>query len=481
MVVAPGAADRKAKKGFSGHVDRIDHPLVPELVAVQGRLVVDGSDGVESGADAGFEIPPLLLRNLVRTPQLDVVGPDLVSRDLLPDEAVERLVVIEGLDHVVAKAPRVGGSRCRSRSLRCRRSAQRRASIGPIARRSARTRAGGRSRSRRHQGESSCEKGRDLGGSGAAARADRRWHDGSRFCGPPRPPVPGPPGPAPRARKLSIGVWAHPLPCGGTSGRATGLNDHQVSPGVRSFSAGHWAPALIHSSSTPMSLADRGGDCKGIAKSPLMAHRPAQHARCCVAGNHGGTSLSAVQEAFRVSAGRGPTSRTRPWQATQWSLRIWTARSGTPAMATGASVTRIARSTGIGGVRSGALSISGAPEAPGIGVRRCGRDPAVQADCVDRIALWQRKRRSQPSPSINCGTRARTLLASGASNWPLGARDPPGTSLFREVAADPGVLGGIACVAVSQPVSQIRADSLIRLRVAVIVRRQDPGGCERSP
>lgn len=77
----------------------------------------------------------------------------------------------------------------------------------------------------------------------------------------------------------------------------------------------------------------------------------------------------------------------------------------------------------------------------GTGVRRYGRDPAVQADCMARIALQRRALPTQHFPGINCGTRALSLLASGASKRPVGARDPLGTSLFREARQIPGFLG----------------------------------------
>ena len=85
-------------------------------------------------------------------------GPQLVAGELLADEAVVRLVGVEGADDVVAVAPRVRPHLVVLEAVASRRSAPGRASAGPSVRRSAARPAGGRSASRRRRGDASFTK-----------------------------------------------------------------------------------------------------------------------------------------------------------------------------------------------------------------------------------------------------------------------------------------------------------------------------------
>ena len=376
--------------------------------------MVDGSDGIESGADAGFEIPPLLLRDLVRAPQLDVVGPDLVSRDLLPDEAVERLVVIEGLDHVVAKAPRVGvvdvGLEASAVGVAH--------NVEPVSAPSLAV-ALGLEQAVDHVpegiGRVVLQKGRDLGGRGRqpvqivggstdpgpAVRLDRRFQafPGQR------------PGEKPVDRRVgpSASVRRDFRPSDRPE-RPPGFARRQEF--LRRPLGARIDPILQHAD-----VAGRQGrGLQGHRQFPLMAHRPAQHARRCVAGNQGGTSLSALQKAFACPQveirhpGLAVAGNAVALENLDGSLRNAGAGDGREG-------DKDCEKHGHQRRKTAALSISGCRRPPGTGIRRCGRDAAVQADCMDRIALQRRERRTQPFPGINCGTRARSLLASGASNW----------------------------------------------------------------
>ena len=92
VVVAPGAAEGQAQEGRAGRVGGVGQPLVVELALDHRRLLQRRADAVQRAGGDG----------------LGVVGPQLVAGDLLLDEAVERLVGVQGADHVVAVAPGVG-------------------------------------------------------------------------------------------------------------------------------------------------------------------------------------------------------------------------------------------------------------------------------------------------------------------------------------------------------------------------------------
>ena len=93
VIVAAGTADRQAEEHDRG---RVGH-LGQHFVAAEGDFLVAGvppdrTEAVEAGRDLQFV----------------AVGIDLVAGQLLQHEAVERLVVVERLDDVVAVAPRPG-------------------------------------------------------------------------------------------------------------------------------------------------------------------------------------------------------------------------------------------------------------------------------------------------------------------------------------------------------------------------------------
>ncbi len=109
VVVAAGAGQGQTHEGRSRHVDPIGQTFVAELGGVQGGLADGGSKPVEAGADAGFQVSHLCGPNGVAgVVEVQVVGPQLVGRDLFLDEAVVRFVFVERLDHVVPVAPGVG-------------------------------------------------------------------------------------------------------------------------------------------------------------------------------------------------------------------------------------------------------------------------------------------------------------------------------------------------------------------------------------
>jgi hypothetical protein len=89
VVVAAGAAERQAQERGAGRVGGVGQPLVFELAGDHRRL---GEGRPRAIQGAGQD-------------RLGVVGPELVAGDLLAEEAVERLVGVERLDHVVAVAP----------------------------------------------------------------------------------------------------------------------------------------------------------------------------------------------------------------------------------------------------------------------------------------------------------------------------------------------------------------------------------------
>ena len=79
VVVAPGAAERQAEEDRAGGVGDVVEHLLAALLQVDGVVLV-GEAAVEAGGDQ----------------RLRVVGVQLVAGDLLLDEAVVRLVLVEG-------------------------------------------------------------------------------------------------------------------------------------------------------------------------------------------------------------------------------------------------------------------------------------------------------------------------------------------------------------------------------------------------
>ena len=92
--VALGAAHGEAEPHGAGGVDAIDDGLDAELFAVRSTLLVDEGVAVEGGGDElGF----------------GGVGKE-VAGELLDGEAVEREVVVEGLDDPIAVGPHVAAT-----------------------------------------------------------------------------------------------------------------------------------------------------------------------------------------------------------------------------------------------------------------------------------------------------------------------------------------------------------------------------------
>ena len=91
MIVAAGAVDGQPEERLTGGGDEIVEPVVARLEPV-GRLVVPEPEPVVAGGDK-------------------IVGGrigDLVAGELLEREAIERRVIIEGPDDVIAVAPGMG-------------------------------------------------------------------------------------------------------------------------------------------------------------------------------------------------------------------------------------------------------------------------------------------------------------------------------------------------------------------------------------
>ncbi len=89
MIVAARAADGQAEKYGAGGIDPIDQGLDAVDVLHLVEHVAIGADGVEASAAHGRR----------------VIGIEFVAGDLLFHEAIVGLVVIEGIDDVVAIAP----------------------------------------------------------------------------------------------------------------------------------------------------------------------------------------------------------------------------------------------------------------------------------------------------------------------------------------------------------------------------------------
>ena len=92
VVVAPRAAEGKSEERLTDMVSDI----VEEQLARHGR---------DSHARV---LPRAAPQEAGRDDRLRIVGKQFVSRDLLEHEAVERLVLVEAANHVVAIAPRIG-------------------------------------------------------------------------------------------------------------------------------------------------------------------------------------------------------------------------------------------------------------------------------------------------------------------------------------------------------------------------------------
>ena len=91
VIVAPGTAERQPHEGGAHHVSDVVQQLLPPLHQVAGVVFV-GEMAIEAG----------------RHQRLRIIREHLVTRQLLLDETVVRLVLIEALNHVVAIAPDIG-------------------------------------------------------------------------------------------------------------------------------------------------------------------------------------------------------------------------------------------------------------------------------------------------------------------------------------------------------------------------------------
>ena len=91
VIVAAGAVDGQSEEDLPGRRHDVIERVVPRLFAV-ARLVVPDPQPVEPGRNPGVVV---------------AVG-QLVSGQLLANEAVERLVVVQRADNIVAIAPGIG-------------------------------------------------------------------------------------------------------------------------------------------------------------------------------------------------------------------------------------------------------------------------------------------------------------------------------------------------------------------------------------
>ena len=95
MVMAAGAADGERQHRAGGRVDLVVD-IVHQVLLTVALVEVLAAHGQEAG---GHQPVPLVDRGLFR---------QQVAGDLLSDELVIGLVVIEGINHVVAVAPGEG-------------------------------------------------------------------------------------------------------------------------------------------------------------------------------------------------------------------------------------------------------------------------------------------------------------------------------------------------------------------------------------
>ena len=93
MIVAAGAIDGHAQEGLTDVGGDLGQHFLPALL----RIDIARDQMLRAGAQIAGGDERFL-----------VAGEHFVARDLLADEAVVRLVRCEGLDHVIAIAPRVG-------------------------------------------------------------------------------------------------------------------------------------------------------------------------------------------------------------------------------------------------------------------------------------------------------------------------------------------------------------------------------------
>jgi hypothetical protein len=132
MVVALRALNGHAENALADGVHAVEHRLHAELFGLDAAFFVDHRIAQKAGGDF------LILRGIRQQ----------IAGNLVDDELVVGQVAVEGVDHPVAIEPDEARA-CLFRSRRNRRSGPRRASAGPIFRRSAARRADGRPASRR--------------------------------------------------------------------------------------------------------------------------------------------------------------------------------------------------------------------------------------------------------------------------------------------------------------------------------------------
>ena len=105
VIVATGTSQREPQKDTAGRVGPIGQALVVELLPVHVRFVNLRTQRVQARANASLEMRELFLGHRIAARQRQVIGPNLVARDLFLHEPIVWLVVVEALDDVVAIAP----------------------------------------------------------------------------------------------------------------------------------------------------------------------------------------------------------------------------------------------------------------------------------------------------------------------------------------------------------------------------------------
>ena len=108
VVVTAGAAQRQPHECRGCRIHPVGQDFVELPAGVHLGLAGLRHQPVEPRPHPGLQLPEFLHRDGVAPFQVQVVGPELVGRDLLLKEAVEGLVFVEGLDDVVPIAPGMG-------------------------------------------------------------------------------------------------------------------------------------------------------------------------------------------------------------------------------------------------------------------------------------------------------------------------------------------------------------------------------------